>query len=175
MQRTEKEAQVEAFREDVSQAEAVVLAEFHGLTVPEATELRQRLRRSQVAYKVFKNTLAKRAIAGTEMEAIADSLVGPTAWIYSSVDPILPAKLVSDYLAETSTDHLRVKRGYLQGKALSPQEVIALAKLPGQRELRAQLLGLLTAVPAKLLRVLQARPVEFLRVLEARRQELEEP
>ena len=173
MERSQKEVVVDAFRQSVSEAQAVVLTEFHGLTVAEADDLRSKLRENGVEFKVIKNTLAKRAIAGTDLEVLSDSLTGPTAWAFSATDPTGPAKVLIDFLKGPVANHLQIKLGYLSGKELSAQEVKSLAALPSKDELRAQLLSLFTANATKFVRVLAARPSEFLSLLVARQNELE--
>lgn len=173
MNRAEKTAVVESFRDSLSRAQSVVLTEFRGLTAPEATELRQMLREAGVTLRVIKNTLAKRAIAGTDMAVVSDSLVGPTAWAYSMEDAVAPAKALVKMLKAEIKEHLSVKGGYLDGKALDAAAVEALAKLPGREELRAKLMGVFLAAGTQFVRVLAARPVEFLNLLRARANELE--
>lgn len=172
MERSQKTALVDAFKQSIDGAEAVVLAEFRGLTVGEADELRSKLREQGVQYRVIKNTLAKRAIAGTDLEVLNDGLTGPTAWAYAD-DPVAPAKALLDALDGPIAEHLKIKIGYLAGKALTPQEVEALAKLPSKDELRSMLLSVFNATSTKFVRVLSARPQEFLRLLNARKDEIE--
>jgi large subunit ribosomal protein L10 len=174
MYRAEKAALIEAFKDTMSRAESVVLTEFNGLTVAEATSLRRSLSERGVHFMVIKNTLAKRAIDGTDMSVLSDRLTGPTAWAWSEDDPVAPAKVLSDLLKGDLEKHLTIKLGYLDGRALDEAEVIALSKLPGRDELRAQLLSVFLASGTQLVRVLAARPVEFLRVLKARSADLEE-
>lgn len=173
MDRATKVAVVDEFKSALSDAQSVVLAEFRGLNVPEAVELRSKLREAGVTLRVIKNTLARRAIAGTELEAVSEALVGPTAWAFSSEDPVSPAKVLVDFLAGPAAEHIAIKMGYLGGKSLTPHEVSALAKLPGKDELRSKLLSVFLGTATQFVRVLSARPVEFLNVLTARKQQLE--
>jgi large subunit ribosomal protein L10 len=172
MERTQKETVVTDFRALLDSARSVVLAEFRGLSVGKTDALRRSLREGGVTFRVIKNTLAKRAIEGTDLAVLSDRLVGPTAWAFSTEDPITPAKLLVDFIRETK-EGLTVKAGYLDGKALDADAVEALAKMPGKDELRSKLLSLFTANATQFVRVLAARPVEFLNVLKARSSELE--
>jgi large subunit ribosomal protein L10 len=173
MEKSTKYSLVDAFKAEIAQAHSVVLAEFNKYTVPEVTELRRKLRLQGVTYRVIKNTLAKRAIAGTPAEALNPLLRGTTAWIYSKVDPVTPAKIVSDLFKDIEDGRIKIKGGYLGGKALTPAEVAALAKLPGKNELRSRLLSVFLGTATKFVRVLSARPSEFLNVLKARQDDLE--
>jgi large subunit ribosomal protein L10 len=173
MERAEKESLVDSFADNLKGAQSVVLTEFRGLTVGEATNLRRSLRQHGIVFRVFKNTLAKRAIAGTPMEVLGPQLEGPVAWAFSETDPILPAKQLLDFLKDpVAAEHLKIKGGYLGGKLLSAQDVEALSKMPGRNELRAKLLSVFNASAVQLVRVLAAGPSQFLNVLKAREQEL---
>lgn len=176
MERAEKEALVDDLKRSFGAAQSVVLTEFRGLTVEEATALRQSLRKQGVTFRVVKNTLAKRAIEGTGMDVVSTFLTGPTAWAFSDQDAVVTAKALVDFLKDrpVTGERLKIKAGYLSGRSLKPGDVEALAKLPGKDELRAQLLGLFKAPGSKLVRVLAARPSEFLSVLKARAEKLGE-
>jgi large subunit ribosomal protein L10 len=174
MERAQKTTVVDDFKEAVSGAQSVILTEFKGLTVAEASNLRQSCRQQGVRFQVIKNTLAKRAIAGTDMEVLNDQLVGPTAWAFSLEDPVVPAKVLLDFLKEAGDlKHLVIKGGYLGGKALKAGDIEALSKLPGKDQLRSKLLSVLLAPGTQMVRVLAARPVELLNVLKARAAELD--
>ncbi len=174
MDRATKETIVEQFGASLGAAQAVVLTQFSGLTVDEAVGLRDKLREQGVQYQVIKNTLAKRAIAGTDLESVSEFLTGPTAWAYSTEDPVAPAKVLVDFVKDLPDGHLTIKAGWLSGKALSADEIGSLAKMPGKDELRSKLLSVFNASGTKFVRVLAARPSEFLNVLTARKNELDE-
>jgi len=174
MNRTEKAAAVDAFKTSLEHAQSVILAEFRGLTVVEATNLRSQLREAGVTLRVFKNTLAKRAIEGTDLAILSDSLVGPTAWAYSEEDPVAPAKMLCEFIKDkTSAEHLTLRAGFLDGRALSASEITALAKMPSRDELRSKLLSIFLGQGTAFVRLLSARSVEFLNVLKARQADLE--
>jgi large subunit ribosomal protein L10 len=175
MERAQKETVIADFQSDISKAQAVVLTEFRGLTVEQDTQLRANLRKAGVDYRVIKNTFAKRAIAGTRMEVLSQSLTGPTAWAYSATDPVGAAKVLLQFFKDQPTvaEHLVIKGGYLDGKRLSKDDVEALSKMPGRDELRSKFLGLLMATATQFVRVLGARQGEFLNLLKARQQQLE--
>lgn len=172
MDRTSKENAVEAFRDSVKDAQAVVLTEFRGLSAGQSVDLRAKVRAVGGQFQVIKNTLAKRAIAGTEMTVINDYLTGPTAWAYSDTDPVAVAKVLTEFVKDAN-EKLVIKAGYLGGRAMTAADVVALSTLPGKDELRAKLLSVFNAMGTKFVRTLAARPVEFLNVLNARKAELE--
>lgn len=130
----------------------VVVTRNQGLTVVEATELRRRMRASGTHFRVVKNRLTSRAIAGTRFDALVPLLRGPTALAWSS-DPVAVAKAAVEF-AKTN-EKLTVVGGALGARLLGAEEVKALAELPSLPELRAQLVGLMAA-PAQRLAALAA-------------------
>lgn len=142
MDRSQKQELVTEMREKLLGAKAVVVVQQKGLTVEEVTGLRRSMRAAGAEFKVLKNTLAQRAIQGTDLGGIESLLVGPTALAFSQ-DPIGASKIVVNFADKN--DKLAVIGGYLDGRVLTSHEVKALAKLPSLDELRAKLLGLLTA------------------------------
>ncbi len=171
MNRTEKEQAIEEIRQDLAQAKSVILASHMGIDVNTVNLLRKQFRDSGVKYRVVKNTLAKIAIQGTDMEIISDMFVGATAIAYSFDDAVSPAKVVKDFAK--GRDKFVVRGGYLSGQRLGEADVIRLAEMPSRDELRSQVLGLMQAVPTKFLRTVNAAPSQFLSVLSARQQDLE--
>ena len=173
MNRTEKEQFVEKLRADFSEAKSLVLTSYQGIGVNEINGLRAQFRAKNCQYQIVKNTLARRALAGTEQEAIIELLKGPVAIAYSHEDAVTPAKLIRDFLKEQKEKFV-VRGGFVDGSILDADGVNALAEMPTKPELQSKLLGLFQAAPSKFLRTLQAGPQQFAMVLSARKQQLEE-
>jgi large subunit ribosomal protein L10 len=149
----EKQAVVAEVSAQVAQAQTIVLAEYRGIEVGDITKLRANARKSGVYFHVLKNTLARRAVQGTQFEALGDKMVGPL--VYSiSTDAIAAAKVVHEF-AKTN-DKLVVKAGAYNGKVLDAAGVSALASVPSKEVLLAQLCGLLQSPVSGLARVLSA-------------------
>ncbi|MEK7811828.1 MAG: 50S ribosomal protein L10 [Pseudomonadota bacterium] len=149
----EKQAVVAEVSAQVAQAQTIVLAEYRGIAVADITKLRANARNSGVYIRVLKNTLARRAVQGTQFEALADKMVGPLVYGISA-DPIAAAKVVHEF-ARTN-DKLVIKAGAYNGKMLDKAGVSALATIPSREVLLAQLLGLLQSPVSGLARVLAA-------------------
>ena len=138
-----KIALVDEIKEKVEKSQSIILVNNHGLTVEEVTKLRKELREHGVDYKVYKNTMLKRAFDATGNEAANDLLVGPTVVAFGIEDAVQPAKILNDFAEDN--DRLEIKGGLLDGRVVSVDEVKALAKLPSREVLIAQLLGGLNA------------------------------
>ncbi|WP_068457188.1 50S ribosomal protein L10 [Aedoeadaptatus pacaensis] len=134
---------VNEIKEKIEQSQSIILVNNHGLTVEEVTKLRKELREHGVDYKVYKNTMLKRAFDATGNEAANDLLVGPTVVAFGIEDAVQPAKILNDFAEDN--DRLEIKGGLLDGRVVSVDEVKALAKLPSREVLIAQLLGGLNA------------------------------
>lgn len=134
---------VNEIKEKVEQSQSIVFVNNLGLNVADVTELRKQLRENGVQYKVYKNTMLKRAFEDLGIESVNEHLVGPTAVAFGIEDAVQPAKILNDF-AENN-DRLEIKAGVLDGKLVSVEEVKALAKLPSREVLIAQFLGGLNA------------------------------
>lgn len=145
MNKTEKAAVVESIRVKAESACIAVVADFKGMPVEEMTRLRVKLREAGGELVVVKNTLARIALDGGVHAVIKDHFRENCAVALGMQDPVALAKAVSDF-AKTSKK-LVIRHASLDGKMLSAQQVDALAKLPGKKELLAQTLGTLNAVP----------------------------
>lgn len=170
MNRTEKSAVIERLQTALADVPAVIVADFKGLTVQKATELRSVLRKADIKFEVVKNSLLRQAVAGTRKENIGELFKGNSAIAYHSEDPTAPAKLLTDFVKDTP--QISVRGGWLDGKLLDAQGVEQLSKLPGKDELRAKMLSVLGGVPTKFVRTLIAGPTSFVRVLQARADQL---
>ena len=138
----DKKAVVAEVTEQVANAQTIAIAEYRGIEVGHLTVLRKKARESGVYLRVMKNTLVRRAVAGTPFASLADHMVGPL--IYSvSADPVAAAKVLNDF-AKTN-DKLVLKAGSYAGKVLDKAGVQALASIPSREELLAKLLSVMQA------------------------------
>lgn len=165
MERDEKAAIVQELSEKFAKAKLAVLADYRGLTVHHLQSLRRELRPNSAEVRVAKNTLIKRAIQGTPFAAFESQLQGNTALALTDADPIAPAKILVKFMKDHPA--LSVKSVILDGKVLTSDDLTALSKLPGINELRAQLLGLMLAVPTSFVRVLNGVPQKAVYLLQA--------
>ena len=141
MNRDEKEAAVKEISSELESAGAIFAVDYRGISVPQAAELRSKLRDSDASFSVVKNRLAKRATDGTDAAAALDEhLVGPTALTFVRGDAVVAAKTISDFIK--ANDVLAYKGGLMDGAALAPEQFSAIARLPGVDALRGQLVGL---------------------------------
>lgn len=153
LNRNEKEAVVADVSAQVAKAQTLALAEYRGLTVEHLNTLRRQARDKGVYLHVLKNSLARRAVAGTPFEVAAASMAGPLIYGFSE-DAVAAAKVVADF-AKTN-DKLVIKAGAYAGKALDAEGVKALAAIPTKEVLLAQLLGLMQSPVSRIARVLAA-------------------
>jgi len=155
---------VETLHETFANASAVVVAHQKGLTVAQISDLRGQMRKAGAGFKVTKNRLAKRAIEGTQFGDIADLFSGPTTIAYSN-DPVAAAKVAVKFAGDN--DKYEVVGGALDGKALSVDEVKALAALPPLDELRAKIVGMIATPATRLAQVTAAPAGQLARVFGA--------
>ena len=153
LNRNEKQTVVTDVAAQAARSQTLALAEYRGLTVEHLNALRKQARDKGVYLHVLKNTLARRAVAGTPFEVAAEAMVGPLIYGFSE-DAVAAAKVISDF-AKTN-DKLIVKAGAYAGKALDAKGVGSLASIPSKEVLLAQLLGLMQSPVSRIARVLAA-------------------
>src|ERR1700726_3109167 len=160
-----KKALVAEVAEVAARAQSVVAAEYRGLTVGQMTELRARARRQGVYMRVVKNTLARKALAGTSFEAVGPKLKGPLVLAFSKDDPGAAARVVKDFAK--GHDKLVATLVSLGGQVLSAGELDRVASLPTREQALSMLLGVLKAPLSKLVRTLAEPPAKLARTLAA--------
>ncbi len=170
MDRATKEATVAELKEKLAKVASLVVADYKGLDVPTVTGLRDEFRKVACEYKVYKNTLVKRAIAGTPMAGLADLFEGTTAVIFSYESPSAPAKVATKFAKDS--EKFKVKGAYFEGTVVDAKGVEGLAAMPGKDEMRATLLATLMAPAQKLVQTLAAGPMNFMYLLAAQEKKL---
>ena len=153
LNRSEKEAVISDVTGLAAKAQTLVIAEYRGITVADMTKLRNTARSNGVSLSVLKNTLARRAVAGSAFEVVSDQMTGPLIYGFSE-DAVAAAKVVAEF-AKTN-DKLVIRAGAYGGKALDVNGVKQLASIPTKEVLLAQLLGLMLSPISRTARVLSA-------------------
>jgi len=164
LNRQEKAVVIEEVSAQVADAQSIVTAEYRGLDVASVTVLRKTARQSGVYLRVLKNTLVRRAVAGTAFEPLAAQLTGPLVYGISR-DPVGAAKVLADFAK--GNDKLVIRGGALPGSVLDQDGVKALATMPSREELLAKLLGTMQAPITQFVRTLNEVPTKFVRGLAA--------
>jgi large subunit ribosomal protein L7/L12 len=168
MNRDEKATAVAELMETFGRARLAIVTESAGLSVNQVTELRKLLRSAKAEYKVVKNTLAARAAEGTILSGVKTYLKGPTGLVIGYDDPVLPAKILRDFiLAEKREQKIKITIGVLEGKVVQPAELAAVAKLPKKEVLIAMLLSAMQGPARGLVYTLSAVLSKFVRVIAA--------
>ena len=160
----DKKAVVAEVSAQVANAQSIVVAEYRGLEVVNITELRANARKNGVYLRVLKNTLVRRAVAGTPFEGLADKMVGPLMYGISA-DQVAAAKLLNEFAK--ANDKLVIKAGALPNYVMDVNGVKALATMPSREELLSKLLGTMQAPIATFVRTLNEVPTKFVRGLAA--------
>lgn len=165
MPRPEKVQAVADIKERFERASAVFLAEYAGLSVSEQQTLRRSLRENDAEFKVVKMTLARRAIADLDIEALEEALIGPTGLAFAEGDPVGAAKALKDFAKEHEV--FTLKGGVFEAAFLTPERVSELADIEPREELLAKIAGLLNGVMAGMAAVLNALPREMVGLIDA--------
>lgn len=164
LNRQQKAAKIEEVSALVAQAQSIIVAEYRGLDVDSVTKLRKEARSQGVQLRVLKNTLARRAVNDTPFSGLADKMVGPLVYGFSS-DPVSAAKVLSNFAK--SNDKLVVKAGAMPNVVMDDAGVKALATLPSREELLAKLMATMQAPIGQFVRTLNEVPARFVRTLAA--------
>ena len=163
----EKTEAVDSLRDRFARASVALLAEPHGLTVAEVTDLRNKVRAIDGEYKVAKNSLAKRAVEDTDFADFGEQMKGQTALVFGYGDPIAVLKEIVDYSKEHE-EKLDVRAAILDGDWYDEAGVKKLSKLGSLDEVRATFLSLLTTPSTQLVRLLNEPGGQVARLLQAR-------
>ncbi len=161
----DKKAIVAEVSEVAQSALSAVIADYRGLTVGQMTTLRKQAREGGVYLKVVRNTLARRAVEGTDFECMQEALVGPTVLAFSQEDPGAAARLIKDFAKENA--ELEVKALSISGQLLGAEQIDVLAKMPTLDQARAMLMSVMIAPVTKLARTLNEFPGSITRVMAA--------
>lgn len=145
MNRDQKAAVIDEVAGQISGADAVFAVDYRGLSVPQAAELRVRLRDADASFRIVKNTLTLRAADRAGAEALKELLEGPTAMTFVHGDAALAAKALRDFRRSTQNQLLAFKGGWMDGAPVSAEEMDAIAQLPAREVLHARLVGMVAA------------------------------
>ena len=144
----QKQAKVEELANELKDAKVVLLADYRGINVADVTSLRAELRKVNAEYKVIKNNIVKRALDANGESELDEALEGPVAIVIGKEDYLEPSKVIYNF---TKThDFYKIKGGIIEGKVMTAEEIIILAKLPSRQELLAKLAGALLGNITKL-------------------------
>lgn len=138
-----KQELVNQIAEEIKASSSIVIADYRGLNVAEVTELRNNMRAEGLTFKVYKNSLVRRAMEKVGIEGLDEVLTGPNAIAFSSEDVVAPARVLNDFAKKHEA--LELKAGVIEGKVASLEEVKAIATLPNKEGLLSMLLSVLTA------------------------------
>jgi len=161
----QKQKDLDNLAEQFKQANAAMLVSFKKMTVAKDQELRRQLREAGVTYSVVKNTLARKAAAGTPLEPMADQFKGVTAVALSPSDPVALSKAISKF-AKANPEIFSFKVGLVEGKVIELKDVESIANLPSREELISKMLFLINAQAQRLVTVIQAVPRNLAVVME---------
>ena len=161
----DKKAIVAEVNETASRALSLVIADARGVTVSKLTELRKKARDTNVRVQVIRNTLAKRAVAGTEYECVQNVLVGPSLFGFSMEDPGAAARLFKDFAKDV--EKFQIKALSVGGQLLDANQIDILATLPTREQALATLLAVMRAPVEKLARTMNEVPTKFVRAVAA--------
>jgi len=172
MNRELKAREIETLRERFGRMSVAVLSDFRGLTVKEASRLRDVCRDAAVELHVVKNTYLREVTKGTPyQDAIRPHIRGMTVVAWSFEDPTVAARVITDYAKKN--DKIKVKCALLDGRVLPAGDVKVMANMPGKDQLRAQLLATFLAPAQQFVRTLAAGAQSFVYLLDARKREVE--
>ena len=143
-----KKEQVSDLASKFKEAKLILLTDYRGINVEEVTSLRNDLRNAKAEYKVIKNNITKRALQEAGIEGLENELEGPTAVIMTNEDYLEPTKAIYNFTKDH--DFYKIKAGVVEGKVMTAEEIITLAKLPSREQLLSMLAGALLGNISKL-------------------------
>ena len=139
----QKKQIVSEIAEKLKNSKSTIVVDYRGLTVAEVTELRKQLREAGIDFKVYKNSMARRAADAAEFSGLNEALTGPNAIAFSNEDVVAPAKILNDFAKKNEA--LELKAGVIEGNIATVEEIKALAELPSREGLLSMLLSVLQA------------------------------
>ena len=137
----QKKEEVKKLAEEMKEAKLILLTDYRGINVADDTVLRKDLRNTNATYTIIKNNITRRALAECGIEGLEDKLEGPTAVVMSKEDYLEPSKIIYKYSKDN--DFYKIKGGVIDGKVMTTEEIITLAKLPSRETLLSMLAGAL--------------------------------
>lgn len=150
----QKEEEVSKLAEKLKEAKIILLTDYRGINVADVTKLRADLRNTNSEYKVIKNNIIKRALDANGESGLDDLLEGPTAIVIGTEDYLEPSKVIYNF--SKNNEFYKIKGGIIEGKVMTAEEIITLAKLPSRQEIMAKLAGALLGNITKLAVALDA-------------------
>lgn len=144
----QKEEEVNELAEKMKDAKLILFADYRGINVEDVTKLRATLRKTNSEYKIIKNNISRRALEKCDIQGLENAVEGPTAVILSNEDYLEPAKAIYEYTKDH--DFYKIKGGVIEGKVMTAEEIITLAKLPSRETLIGMLAGGLLGTISKL-------------------------
>ena len=163
--RADKVVELEQLEKAFKGSDSAILVDYKGMNVPQVTELRRQLRTAKAAYRVVKNSLARKAVSGTSFECISPVLKGPLVLAFSKDDPGAAARVVKAFSKDN--DKLVPTAVAIGGQLLAPKDLDRVASLPTREQALAILMGVLKAPIQKLAATLAATPSKLVRTLAA--------
>lgn len=164
LSKTQKSGLLAKYEEGVASAQHAFVLGYQGISVPQVTELRAKLRESGASYAVVKNTLLRRAIEGQPLESVQDSIYGPVAIAYSEGDPVQLAKALTEF--KKNTPVLEFRSGVIEGQPIEADQIKEIADLPSREELLTKLVFLLQSPVTRLVRDLATLTRQFVVALD---------
>lgn len=144
----QKKEEVSKLAEEMKESKLILLVDYRGINVEDVTNLRTTIRNTNSTYRVIKNNITRRALSEAGLEGLEEALEGPTAVIMSSEDYLEPAKAIYKFSKEN--EYYKIKGGVVEGKVMTAEEIITLAKLPSKETLLSMLAGALLGNISKL-------------------------
>jgi large subunit ribosomal protein L10 len=167
----QKAAAIEELKANIEKSSVAIMSKYQGITVAQVTTLRSKLRGENITFKVYKNTLARRALDELNLSDASVYMDGPTVWAFSE-DPVAPAKILKDFAKEVKG--VAMLGGILDGKPVDAGKLDQLADLPSREQLLAQVVGTIAMPLRNLVGTLEAVPRSMVNVVEAIRKKKEE-